>query len=73
MRFSLAIAACVGLALVAATASGQSADQGQKEPTSRLLVLRGDRAVQPDSGLTILRGSSAPQRAVKRSRPGRRC
>jgi hypothetical protein len=70
MRFPLAIAACVGLALVTATASGQTAAEGQQS-ASRMLDLRGGSAAEASSGLKILRGSPAPQRAVKQRRSGR--
>lgn len=71
MRFRLAIAACVGLTLFATAASSQTPNQASEEPMSRLLVLRGESAVRADSGVTVLRGSAAPQRAVTRTRPGR--
>ncbi len=59
MRFRLAIAACLGFALIATTASGQSQD----ESTSRLLVLNGDGAAS-QGGVRILRGSPAPSAAA---------
>ena len=65
MRLSLAIAACVGVALAALTS--QAFAQSQTEPyqsSSRLLVLNRDAAAQPDGGLRILRGSAAPVRAA---------
>lgn len=64
MRFPLAIAACVGLAVVAMT-SGQASAQSQEtyESASRMLDLRGDNAVQQGSGLRVLRGSAASSRA----------
>ena len=64
MRFPLAIAACLALAVV--TMSGQASAQDQDEPyesSSRLLVLNGDAAA-PSNGVRILRGSSAPPRAA---------
>ena len=69
MRFPLAIAACVGLALVATAASAQSQDEHQS--AARMLDLRGDNVAPSDSGLRILRGSAAPRRAVTKPRQGR--
>lgn len=60
MRFPLAIAVCLGVALITTTASAQS----QNESTSRLLVLNGDNAAQSDGGVRVLRGSPAPPRAA---------
>ena len=61
MRLSLAIAACVGVALAAMTS--QAFAQSQTEPyqsSSRLLVLKDDAA----PGVRVLRGSAAPRRAA---------
>jgi hypothetical protein len=62
MRFPLAIAAC--LALAVATMAGQVSAQSESGSSARLLVLNGDAAAQPNGGLRVLRGSSAPPRAV---------
>jgi hypothetical protein len=62
MRFPLAIAACVGLALGSLAVSPPV--QAQDAPAGRMLDLRDDSALQSDSGLRILRGSAAPPRAV---------
>jgi hypothetical protein len=60
MRFPLAIAACLGYALIATPVSAQS----QNESTSRLLVLNSDSATQSNGGVPILRGSPAPSQAA---------
>jgi hypothetical protein len=65
MRSPLAIAACLALAVV--TMTDRASAQGQSEPyesSARLLVLNGDAAAAPASGVRVLRGSSAPARAV---------
>lgn len=63
MRFPLAIAASFALALVAShEAPAQSV--GEPESSSRLLVLNGDAAAQPNGGLRILRGSPATPRVA---------
>jgi hypothetical protein len=62
-RFSLAIAACLALALVATTSEAFAQSQGEPDgSSSRLLVLNRDAA--PATGVRILRGSAAPRRAV---------
>jgi hypothetical protein len=63
MRFSLAIAACLALALVATTSEAFAQSQSEPDGSSRLLVLNGDAAA-PVTGVRILRGSAAPPRAV---------
>jgi hypothetical protein len=61
MRFRLAIAACLGVALITTAASAQS----QHESSSRLLVLNGDSAMSGQAnGVRILRGSSMPTRTA---------
>ena len=65
MRSRLAIAACLTLAM--ATMSDQASAQEQSEPyesSSRLLVLNGDAAGQPNGGLRVLRGSAATPRVA---------
>jgi hypothetical protein len=65
MRFPLAMAACLALAVV--TMSGQASAQEQSEPdesSSRLLVLNGDAAAAPSNGVRIVRGSPALPRAA---------
>jgi hypothetical protein len=63
-RFSLAIAACLALALVATTSEGFAQSQGEPDgSSSRLLVLNGDAAA-PATGVRILRGSAAPRAAA---------
>ena len=57
MRFSLAIAACFGLALVATTGQASAQGQSESESSARLLVLNGGPAAQFDGGPRILRGS----------------
>lgn len=58
MRFPLAIATCVGLALIAISATGQEADTPSG---GRLLVFNGP-AAQSDEGMRILRGSAVAPR-----------
>ena len=65
MRSRLAIAACLTLAM--ATMSDQASAQEQSESyesSSRLLVLNGDAAGQPNGGLRVLRGSAATPRVA---------
>jgi len=64
MRLPVAIAACLALALVATAREAPAQSPSDPESSSRLLVLNGDAAAQPNDGLRILRGSSAPPRAV---------
>lgn len=72
MRFPLAIAACVGVALATLSVSGPASAQSQDgsyQSASRMLDLRGNSAVR--SGPQVLRGSSAPQRAATPPRQDR--
>jgi len=64
MRFSLAVAACLALALVATASEALAQSAGEPESSSRLLVLNGDAAAQPNGGLRIVRGSPATPRVA---------
>jgi hypothetical protein len=59
----MAIAACLGLALVAMSGQAFAQEQNEPESSSRLLMLHGDTA-QAAGGVRVLRGSSTPPRAV---------
>jgi hypothetical protein len=63
MRFSLAIAACLGLALATMTGPASAQNQDEYESPSQLLTLSPDAAARA-SGVRILRGSPAPPPAV---------
>jgi hypothetical protein len=70
MRFPLAIAACVGVALATLSVSGPaSAQDSSYQSASRMLDLRGNSAAR--SGPQVLRGSSAPQRSATPPREDR--
>jgi hypothetical protein len=71
MRFRLAIAACLALAVV--TMSGQASAQSQGEPyesSSRRLVLNGDTAAAPSNGVRVLRGAPASPAAAAPQQDG---
>jgi hypothetical protein len=62
-RIPLAIAACLALTMVASTSRAFAQDPSEPESSSRLLVF--DRDAAPARGsVRILRGSTAPPRAV---------
>jgi hypothetical protein len=64
MRFPLAIAACLALAVVTLTGAAAAQDQSGAESSARLLVFDRDAAAQPNAGLRVLRGAPAAPRVV---------